>query len=240
MLEHATQKDMQSLRERREVEKVREQQALISTAPPNGPIPELKGNITFTDYDDVNQLIGDTSGERRVRSISPYAWVQAGPDKYILTNRDGSFIRIERQTDAETFLVMYIAKLAPTNGTPFARPRQIGKAITFENAIHAADTFATKAFQYEVVHKAARWRMGPASEGQIDFLNKFRKEGDKLTYGSVTKGRAADRITKIKHGAKGSFNKLALQKRIAARAVDKKNAWKQKQAESRVRVGRVA
>jgi ATP-dependent helicase IRC3 len=54
----------------------------------------------------------------------------------------------------------------------------------------------------------APWRRNRATPEQIAFLNKFREDGKKLEVGSITKGRAADWITKIKHGARGRFKKM--------------------------------
>jgi len=48
----------------------------------------------------------------------------------------------------------------------------------------------------------------PATEGQLDFLNKLRPMTDQLTPDMLTKGKATDMITKVKFGAKGQFQKL--------------------------------
>ncbi len=70
--------------------------------------PWLSGNsdisnatIDFTRYDTVHDLIGDTSGERHVRALSPNAWVQIDLHKYILAAK-GGMLTLERQDSTST------------------------------------------------------------------------------------------------------------------------------------------
>ncbi|KAM3423315.1 hypothetical protein BST61_g754 [Cercospora zeina] len=244
LLNEAQGKDLKAAKERRQKEREREDQAAVVTTE-NNRLVELTGNVTFTDYDTVNDLIDDTAGERHVRQVSRNAWVQISDDKYILSNQDGSFVRIQRgedDADAEHFGVTFTRRVAGAEGSNskvLARPRTIAKASTFEDAVHAADTFVSKTFPFEFVAHSARWRRAPASNGQIDLLNKSRSKDDQLEYGSITKGRAGDRITKLKHGAKGSFNRHVARKRSAAKVQQKKAAWKERLERSQVRVGRV-
>ncbi|CAK1361092.1 putative ATP-dependent helicase IRC3 [Cercospora beticola] len=243
LLNEAQGKDLKAAKERRQKEREREDQAATATA--NNQLIELQGNVTFTDYDNVNDLIDDTAGERHVRQLSRNAWVQISDEKYILSNQDGSFIRIQRgdgDADADHFVVTYTRKVAGSEGTNskiLARPRNIAKASTFEDAVRAADTFVSKIFPFEFIAHSARWRRAPASSGQIDFLNKYRSKDEKLEYGSITKGRAGDRITKLRHGAKGSFNRHVARKRSAVKVQKKKAAWKERLDKSQVRVGKV-
>lgn len=59
-----------------------------------------------------------------------------------------------------------------------------------------------------------RWRLGPPTDGQLEFLNKLRSGGkEPLTIENTTKGKASDMITKIKHGARGRFADLESVKR---------------------------
>ncbi|KAF2212959.1 hypothetical protein CERZMDRAFT_40108 [Cercospora zeae-maydis SCOH1-5] len=240
LLNEAQGKDLKAAEERRQKEREREAQAAVATT--DHPLAELQGNVTFTDYDNVNDLIDDTAGERHVRQLSRNAWVQISDEKYILSNQDGSFVRIQRDADAEHFGVTFTRNVAGAEGSHskvLARPKTIAKASTFEDAVHAADTFVSKTFPFEFVAHSARWRRAPASNGQIDLLNKYRSKDDQLEYGSITKGRAGDRITKLKNGAKGSFNRHMARKRSAAKVQQKKAAWKEKLEKSQVRVGRV-
>ena len=173
-------------------------------------IGEVSTNMTFTDYDSVEDLISDTSGERHIRKISKLAWVQVDDDRYILSSQDGSYLTIGKLSNSE-FEIRHTAKVPvqyPGNKwRPFMRPQEIATAETFHDAVHAADTFATKKFAWQFVSRYQAWRKLPATEGQLAFLNKMRGENDRLSPGDLTKGQAGDMITKIKFGAKGRFER---------------------------------
>jgi len=216
VLEEAKVEDMKDLQERKEAEELRKQNAaktqLLSTA--QNPVPR---NITFTDCDSVFDLIEDTSGERHIRAISQLGWVCVAQDKYILTNTSGSYLRLERGQDTdpmESFIVTETVKIMGSKSkSPFMPPRKIAVASTFADAVHAADTFAQKKYPFQVISKNQPWRKGPATEGQLVFLNKLRPKDDQLTPEAITKGKAADMITKIKHGARGRFGNIEADKR---------------------------
>ena len=182
------------------------------------------GDVTFTDYDNVNDLIEDTSGERHIRALSPFAWVQIDEERYILSSSNGDYLIIKRSKekrgkandsaekadDKERLEVSFNQKLpkelmTPTTKAPYMKPRVIAKAINLEAAVAAADTLAKERFPFEIVNKNARWRRKPATQAQVDMLNKSRGKDDQLTVDTITKGRAGDQITKLKHGAKGRF-----------------------------------
>ncbi|EME47674.1 hypothetical protein DOTSEDRAFT_51028 [Dothistroma septosporum NZE10] len=225
---------MKSLKERKQQEEEREKQAMVNFGQSS---LELKGELVFTDYDSVNDLIEDTMGERNIRRISPFAWVQIDDSKYILTNLDGAYISIKKE--AIDYVLWYTARLpeGATSRAPYARPRQIGKAATFDDAVHGADTFASDRFPYSIISKSASWRKKPASMTQLDYLNKFRKADDQLQYGMVMKGRAGDLITKIKHGARGRFRRMAGEKKKVQKEERRRRV---RQSRERVEVGPVA
>lgn len=199
----------------------------------------LSGNITFTDYDTVTDLIADTSGERHIRALSPFSWVRINPKKYILGGIKGDYIVLTLVNDE--YDVSYIQKLPPEliTRSPYMRPRQLAKAQTFEDAIHAADTFAAEKFPFELIHKSAKWRKRPATAAQVDLLNKHRGADDQLTVDKIATGKAGDMITKIKHGAKGRFNAMQTQKRQARRDQDKQKEVEERRRRAQVRVGPV-
>lgn len=238
LVEAADSKQMASIRERREIEQQREAAAL---APPSqaGLAQALTGQVTFTDYDNINDLIGDSTGERHIRAISQLAWVQIDENRYMVCNRDGAFVTINK--DPSQYTVMYTARLPAeaASKSPFARPRQVGKSPQFEHAVHAADTFAATIFPLNFVSKSAHWRKGSASEKQLTFLNKSREVGDKLKIGDITMGRAADQITKMRHGARGRLNRIQGKKKKIGREAVKKEKW-QRTYNSRVKVGPLA
>lgn len=200
----------------------------------------LPGNITFTEYEDVNDLIQDTAGERSIRAISRLAWVQCRPSHFVLSNSGGDYITLKQGPSGadSDWVVSYNQKLPAdaTSKAPYMRPRDIAKAITFEAGVRAADTFAKTKFPYAITSKTASWRSTPASSGQVEFLNKSRKENQQLDAGSISKGKAADWITKIKHGVKGAVKQVMADKRKMARTaqITLKAADLKRRAEIRV------
>lgn len=200
--------------------------------------------LTFRDYDSVSDLIDESSGERYIRAISPNAWVNVGDDKYILTNgATGSYLTLEK-TEGQKYHVKVTDRLPEgfTSKSPFARPRSIVTAENFESAVRGADTFASKHFNriFIVSHgPAARWRESPATDAQVEFLNKTRSEDDQLEVGEVTKGKAGDMITKIKFGARGRLKDMVASKKRLEKAVKKEQDLKQRKENEVVRVGPV-
>lgn len=116
------------------------------------------------------------------------------------------------------------------------RRRQIAESDTFEGAVHGADTFAAEKYPFKSIHKLAYWRKLPATDKQLEYLNKFRAEDDQLTASSTIAGKAGDMITKRKHGAKSRFNKIQLQKRQN----QKQREREEKQRRGEIGVGPVA
>ncbi|OCL01724.1 P-loop containing nucleoside triphosphate hydrolase protein [Glonium stellatum] len=234
IIEEADTKKMMELRERKEQEERREEETteVQRTSASKG----LSRTVTFTDYDSVHDLIEDASEERYIRQISAFAWVGIGDNKYVLTTNSGSYMTIE--PEELRFIVKYTQKLPPgaKSKSPYARPRIVAEAETFAHAVHAADTYAAEVFDYHFISKSQAWRRRPASEAQLEFLNKFRDKNDQLTADAVTKGKAGDMITKMKHGARGRYDRMSAQKRTAQRQRDKIE-WSQLRAGEQVKVG---
>ena len=186
LVEDARVHDLKSLAGRKEAEELRKQKineavsAERNSAAPAGRI------VTFTDYDSVFDLIEDTSGEQNVRRLSPFSWVCVDKDKYILANSNGSYIKLEKSSNEtsgiEEYVVSEIAALNKAiSRVPYARPRLIAQAITFTDALHAADTFASKKYPFQFINRRQAWRRQPATDGQLAFLNKLRLKDDELT-----------------------------------------------------------
>lgn len=215
---------LRTLRERKALEEARNQQ--LEAAPAGKPSPSLSGNrsITFTDYDSVYGLIEDTSGERHIRGMSQLSWVLVGHKRYILSIQDGAYLTIEAAENSDTrYRVLYTQKLSELispifSKSPFMRPRQIALSETLLDAVHAADTFVIEKYSWRMLAYSQPWRKQPASEGQLKFLNKFRDVDNQLSSDDLTKGKAADMMTKIKFGARGRFNQLKGEKRRVLRA----------------------
>ncbi|KAG6013008.1 hypothetical protein E4U43_007523 [Claviceps pusilla] len=191
-----------------------------------------EGAVTFTDYSSVLDLIADTSGERHIRSISLYSWVQVGPQRFVLSAPSGSYLRIERM-ESTTGATATAASSSSSSSSPppsyraveiralrsriakspYAAPREILKAATFDDAVHGADKYAANAFPHTFIHRYQPWRQLPATKGQLAFVNKLRGKAKALTASDLTKGRAADMITKLKLGARGHFAKIEAEQR---------------------------
>jgi ATP-dependent helicase IRC3 len=191
----------------------------IAATSNSAPIPRA---VTFTDYDSVFDLIADTSEDHHIRVLSPYAWVCVANDRYVLTNSTGSYIRIERDTAEEPtgpYIVTETVALRPSISkslkmkTPFMRPREIARSLSFADAVHAADTFAQSKYPFQFISRKQSWRSRPATESQLVFLNKLRPKDDQLKTGDITKGKAGDMITKLKHGARGRFTSIEADRR---------------------------
>ena len=218
LVQEASAKDLRALKDQRsnrEASATPEKSGDMVAAPDG-----LPRKVTFTDYGNVQDLIEDTSGERHIRALSPLSWVQGKDDQYHLEGSEGGYLAIDKENDNEDsdakpatprYTIRYVERLPPTDDKKFRgykRSREMGRSMTFTDAVHAADTLAAKFFVRNFVLRNATWRQAPATDGQLAYLNKLREEGDQLTPEDVTKGAAMDMITRIKCGARGRFQKL--------------------------------
>jgi ATP-dependent helicase IRC3 len=210
VVEESSPADMETIQRKKLAEEMRKK----GSAELSGftqPARNISNTVTFTDYDSVYDLIGDISVDHHIRKMSPHAWVNVNPEKFVLANSNGSYLKLEPNPDAEAggdgFIVTETAAIPAglSITAPFRKPRQIAKAATIADAVHAADTYAAKKYPFQFISRRAQWRNRPATDGQIAFLNKIRPKEDQLTADQITKGRAGDMITKLKHGARGRF-----------------------------------
>lgn len=238
LVEAANPEEMQKLQARKEAEEQRNLKAAEVTqqAQPSGHLTPK--TVTFTDYENVFDLLEDMTEERGIRSKSPFAWVCVARDRYVLTQTSGSYLKIEKALgeDSQDGEASYtVSELVVNRGgfstAPYLKPRKIAHALDFQSAIHAADTYAQKKYPYQVIGKNQPWRDRPATEGQVAFLNKLRSAEEKLTVLDLTKGKAGDMITKLKHGARGRFAGLGVERR-------KQEKLKAKLEGERIMVGR--
>lgn len=241
LVENADVAALEDTRDKRIREKLREEEAYLASPEKLRSNETGNRNVTFTHYESVEDLIDDTSGERFVRAISSNAWVQLDEDRFMLSNSSGDYLRVTRT--GTKYEVTSIVKLPPelNAASPYARPRVIAKNMeTFEDAIHAADTFAGERFPYQYISKNAAWRNTPATEAQIVYLNKFRGADNQLTAEKTSKGKATDMITKMKHGAKKRFNKQTQQQRKIEQTRERQKQFHDRLSRTQVRVGPVA
>ncbi len=237
MVEDADVTDMKEVKDKKQQEEERQRQLneIVSRPTPNKP--STATTITFTDYDSLLDLIHDTSGERHIRAMSPFAWVQVGPDKYILSCPTGGFLTIENPGNSR-FTVQVTRKLVGSSSkSPYARTRELASADNLEDVVHAGDTYAGQKFARRLLATDQAWRKKPASQGQVDFLNKLREDDNQLLPLEITKGTAMDMITKLKHGARAWYAKTS-----AAKIKAEKKAGRLEELKSRekVSVGRLA
>ncbi|KAI1430212.1 P-loop containing nucleoside triphosphate hydrolase protein [Xylaria sp. FL1777] len=214
--------DMKNLKIRKEAEKVREEVALGATPAVSNVKSDSK--VTFVEYDSVLDLISDTSGEQHIRSTSKNAWVQVGQHRYILSGPHGTYIKlekVEKKTEDQPEFVAWEIRALPkgVSKSPFAAPRRLLEAVTLVDAVHGADKYASERYPHVLISRHATWRKGPPTDGQLKFLNQLRGENEKLDDTDVTKGKAADMITKMRHGARGRFAMLAADRRKTERRV---------------------
>ena len=241
ILENADTETAKNLKERKGREREREQHAVDS---PAAPTPAYTGKITFTHYDDVNSLIENTSGEQHIRGMSHFAWVQVNNNRYILSSSTGTFLTLKvLERECHVILTRKLpqseSKTDKRSRVPYMRPVQIATTASFSDAVHAADTYAREKFPVPFILTRAPWRRTPATPEQMAFLNKFREEEKKLEVGSIAKGKAADFITKLKHGARGELKRMGAEKAKAERVQEKDEREQEMQRRAVVKVGPV-
>lgn len=248
LVKEADVEQLTELRDRKELEARREERTAEVSENVSSSSGGVNRSVTFVDYDSVYDLIDDTSGERHIRGISSLAWVQVEKDRYILSTQGGDYLTLEKASaPAPVYSVLHTAKIPVTQDSsssesrkgksPYMRPREVAAAETFTDAVHAADTYASEMFNWRFLGKEQAWRKAPATEGQLVLLNKFRNMKDQLTPEMITKGKAGDMITKLKHGAKGRFDKLETAKRKQGRAIERLSQQANMRERELVRVG---
>ncbi|KAJ8122417.1 hypothetical protein O1611_g9845 [Lasiodiplodia mahajangana] len=232
--------DMKNLQSRKEAEKVRESVALAANPAPS----QIKDNtnVTFVEYDSVLDLISDASGEQHIRSISKNAWVQVAPDRYILSGPEGTYIRLEKAEketgDQPKFSAWEIRALPKgVSKSPFAAPRRLLKATTLADAVHGADKYASEKYPHILIGRYMSWRKGPPTDGQLKFLNQLRGKNKKLKATDINKGKAADMITKLRHGARGRFAMLEADRRRVQKQASLQEQEKAMRLREQVSVG---
>ncbi|KLU81412.1 hypothetical protein MAPG_00502 [Magnaporthiopsis poae ATCC 64411] len=248
LVDGATVDDLNSLKERKALEE--ERNDLVARAAPGDGRKSRSVSVSFTDYSSVFDLISDTSGEQFIRALSQFCWVQVSPDRYVLAGPTGTYLRIEKipvdkPSDGEKiplppacFRAIVVRALPPgVSKSPYAPPRELLKAATLPDAVHGCDKYAAEVFPYTFIARHQKWRNGPPTQGQLDFLNKLRGNQEPLTMSDITKGKAADWITKLKHGARGRFAEIKAESRRREKAA---LALEQRRLRETVSVGPVA
>ncbi|KAL3455786.1 P-loop containing nucleoside triphosphate hydrolase protein [Aspergillus heterothallicus] len=171
-------------------------------------VPDVK--LTFTKYDTIYDLIHDMKSEKHIRSLSHYAWVGVGENKFVLSGGSG-WLTIDHRdlsgNGSPEYSVHYVTTFKDKDGekTVHTRPRLIASTEDLETAVRAADTFATSHFVDRYISTRQRWRNNVASPAQINFLNAAKIREGTIQHGDLTRGQAADLIIKLRHGSKKRF-----------------------------------
>jgi ATP-dependent helicase IRC3 len=238
ILDKADTKSLATIKERKEEEQQREEETAAAEV---RAVAKITGSVTYTDYDSVHDLIADTSGDQFIRNLSPYAWVGVGEGKFVLTTNSGNYLIIEPiEKDEGSFRARYYWRLPADkkSKSPYGTPRIVAEGESFEHIVHAADTYAAEAFEHIWIAKHMPWRRSRASQAQVDFLNKFRPKEDQLTLDDLSKGKAGDMITRLKHGVKGRFEKAAIKQKGEQRMKQRAETIRERM-QGRVEVGPV-
>ncbi|KAJ7492668.1 P-loop containing nucleoside triphosphate hydrolase protein [Mycena latifolia] len=218
-------------------------------------IPEPR-SVTYKDYDDPFSLVNQASGAPQIAKISRHAWVGCGGDVYVLECLGKGYVRIEPVEDEEDgryFKAFYTpavdgATAAALKIGPFLRSRQILTAKDLSDAVRGCDTYVKAKVVFGQMAlgllRSARWRMAPASDQQKKFVEKRwgkRKleadpeaESKAARLATLTKGEAANMISRLKHGAQARYEKKV---KTAARTAQKSEKEVLRRAREDVRVG---
>lgn len=232
--------DMKSLKSREEAPKLMRGVTPVVNSAPSGV--DGDSNVTFIEYGSVLDLISDTSGEKHIRAISNNAWVHVGSHRYILSGPQGTYIKLEKvetETEDEPEFVAWEIRALPKGASksPFATPRKLLQAATLVDAVHGADNYASEKYPRMLIGRYMSWRKGPPTEGQLKFLNRVRGTREELKASDITKGTAADMITKIRHGARGRFATIEAEKRRMEKRVSLQEQEKAMKLREQVSVG---
>ncbi|GAQ44081.1 hypothetical protein AtubIFM55763_002678 [Aspergillus tubingensis] len=195
------------------------------TTPAEEPDTTDDVKLTFTKYDTIYDLIHDMKSEKHIRSLSRYAWVRVDDDKYTLSDSTG-WITLEKTKNTSnkgqkgdppaTYTVHHVMKFkSATESTQYTRPRLIATAMDFESTVRAADTFAASEFDERYISTRQPWRQHPATAAQVTMLNKAKIRNGRIAPGDLTRGQAADLITKLKFGGKKRFASRQKKRRAA-------------------------
>lgn len=172
------------------------------------PLGDEDIDVTFTKYDSIFDLLHDERVDRHVRSISRYAWVRIDANRYVLAEKSG-WVTIEKSDEDidGPWVVEFVQKFQDDvkGRMVHTKPRVIARAPDLEQAVHGADTFVSGHFNDFAVRASEKWRQAPASQSQLNLLNSKKIRDRIITPRDLTRGQAADMLTKLRFGTKSRF-----------------------------------
>ncbi|KAL4070898.1 P-loop containing nucleoside triphosphate hydrolase protein [Scleroderma citrinum] len=178
-------------------------------------------SVTYVDYEDPLAFIDGFSGAPHASKLSPNAWVGCGNDNYILECLGRGYIRIEpaheqgdiahyQATFTEATMDGFSARAMKLS--PYMRKRLIMTSDSLNGTFKGCDTYAAQKVlrggQSLSLLRTASWRKTPASESQkAMILKRWGKREDGITQKlqNLTKGEAANIITRLRHGAQQAY-----------------------------------
>jgi len=189
--------------------------------------------------------------------MSANAWVGCGGDVYVLECLGKGHVRIEpvenEGEDGQHYRAYFNPALDSATATalkigPFLRSRQILTAANLTDAVHGCDTYVRSKVVRGPMQlgllRTARWRMAPATEqqkklvakrwGKRQFDSDLETENKAQRIAKLTKGEAANIISRLKHGAQARYDKKV---KIAARTAHNLTKEVRRRAREDVRVG---
>ncbi|KAH7925214.1 P-loop containing nucleoside triphosphate hydrolase protein [Leucogyrophana mollusca] len=216
-------------------------------------IPDPK-SITYLDYENPFAFVDQSSGAPHISKLSPNAWVGCGNDLYILECLGKGYIRIEPVAASEdkpahyrasyTEATMHMPTAAAFKLSPYMRSRQVLTAQSVSDAVKGCDTYASQKVLRGPLAlgllRTAKWRRAPATPSQKAFIAKRRgkraldPDADAHQIENMTKGEAANIISRLKHGAQARYEKKMKGERKTAEASAKERLRK---ARETVQVG---
>ncbi|KAF8640629.1 hypothetical protein AX17_000289 [Amanita inopinata Kibby_2008] len=232
-------------------------EAVISDSQDDIPQPST---ITYVDYEDPFSLVQEASGAPHVSAISQNAWVGCGNDIYVLECLGKGYVRVEPVKGDEHAGPHYRGYYTPAvldkitaislKLSPYMQSRPILTAQNLSDAIRGCDTYV----QARIAHgsmtlgllRSAGWRKQPASDGQKQLIAKRWGNRSSMYRGigweeekmqkiqNLTKGQAANILTRLKHGAQARFEKKQKENIKMLNVVEKE---KMRRAREDVKVG---
>ncbi|KAG6336098.1 hypothetical protein ID866_2995 [Astraeus odoratus] len=190
-------------------------------------------SITYIDYEDPFAFVDNFSGAPHISKLSPNAWVGCGDDIYVLECLGRGYVRIEPtpEEDAARYRATFTEATMDASSaramklSPYMRKRVIMTSDSLSDMFKGCDTFVTQKVlrggQSFSLFRTAPWRRAPASESQKALIMKRRGKRDDneslRKFEVLTKGGAANIITRLRHGAQAYYDKKAKEMRKKVR-----------------------
>lgn len=193
-------------------------------------------HVSFTDYENIWDLLKDSGHEKQIRQLSPYSWVKVGLTDYVLSAA-GMVLKISKRADGKyTILQKQSPQWNFFAEQYISQPEKIlaDNIDSLAHAVRGADTYASEHYPRKMILHSAPWRKAPASSVQLNHLKKMKPEGD-WDQKKLTKGQAGDILTRRKFGM-AKFERALKQAKKAKETEAKRLEAKQS---NEIKVGRL-